>query len=139
MSENKTISVRAQILNEARHIVTGERESQYGKPEDNFRMIAELWEVYLQKRCVAGGFYVGILPEDVAIMMALLKVARIATGAGKVDNYVDLAGYAACAGEIRMKNQRQPEEKAAESDEKAAEDDEKPARSSGAEDDDWWV
>ena len=109
MSENKTISVRAQILNEARHIVTGERESQYGKP------------------------------EDVAIMMALLKVARIATGAGKVDNYVDLAGYAACAGEIRMKNQRQPEEKAAESDEKAAEDDEKPARSSGAEDDDWWV
>lgn len=138
MSENKKVSVRAQILDEAKHIVTGERESQYGRPEDNFRTIAELWEVYLQKRCVAGGFYVEILPEDVAIMMALLKVARIATGAGKVDNYVDLAGYAACAGEIRMKNQRQPEEKSAESGEKAEEVSEKPARSGDA-DDDWWV
>lgn len=139
MSENKKVSVREQILNEARHIVTGERESQYGRPEDNFRTIAELWEVYLQKRCVAGGFYVEILPEDVTIMMTLLKVARIATGVGKLDNYVDLAGYAACAGEIRMKNQRQPEEKSAESGEKAEEVREKPARSGDAEDDDWWV
>ena len=32
-------------------------------------------------------------------MMALLKVARIATG-NKEDNFIDLAGYAACAGEI---------------------------------------
>lgn len=37
--------------------------------------------------------------KDVATMMGLLKVARIATGY-KEDNFVDLAGYAACAGEI---------------------------------------
>lgn len=37
--------------------------------------------------------------KDVATMMGLLKVARIATGY-KDDNFVDLAGYAACAGEI---------------------------------------
>jgi hypothetical protein len=35
-------------------------------------------------------------------MMALLKVARIATGHGKADNWVDLAGYAACGGELEL-------------------------------------
>lgn len=41
-----------------------------------------------------------ILPEDVAAMLALLKIARIASGHAKADNWVDLAGYAACGGEI---------------------------------------
>lgn len=34
------------------------------------------------------------------MMMGLLKVARIATGTGTHDSFVDLAGYAACGGEI---------------------------------------
>lgn len=34
------------------------------------------------------------------MMMALLKIARIATGQAKSDSFVDLAGYAACGGEI---------------------------------------
>ena len=37
---------------------------------------------------------------DVAAMLALLKIARIASGHAKEDNWVDLAGYAACGGEI---------------------------------------
>ena len=36
---------------------------------------------------------------DVAMMMALLKVARIKAG-GTDDSFVDLAGYAACGAEI---------------------------------------
>ena len=44
---------------------------------------------------------VGISPVDVAAMLALLKIARIASGHGKSDNWVDLAGYAACGGEIQ--------------------------------------
>ena len=38
-------------------------------------------------------------PLDAANMMILLKVAR-AAGRYKCDNYVDIAGYAACAAEI---------------------------------------
>lgn len=34
------------------------------------------------------------------MMMALLKVARIRSGTGTEDSFVDLAGYAACGGEI---------------------------------------
>ena len=39
-------------------------------------------------------------PHDVAILMALLKIARVRSGRYKADNYIDLAGYAACAAEI---------------------------------------
>ena len=90
---------RAYILDMAKSIVTGEREKSYGKPEDNFRIIGEMWETYLRARCVTPDGGIDILPEDVAIMMAILKIARIASGNYKVDSYIDLAGYAACAGE----------------------------------------
>ncbi len=34
------------------------------------------------------------------MMMALLKIARIKSGSGKADSYVDLCGYAALAADI---------------------------------------
>ena len=88
---------REGILDKAKECVCTDRENTYGKPEDNFATIANLWSEYL--------FAKGVLAElidsdDVAVMMALLKIARIATGKPKADNFIDLAGYAACAGEI---------------------------------------
>ena len=83
---------REEILEKAKAIVTGERENAYGSPEDNFATIAELWSMYLG---------VGIDSEDVATMMILLKVARIRGGQAKADNWIDIAGYAACGGEIQ--------------------------------------
>ena len=91
---------RANILQAAELCVCGHREQDYGSPENNFRLIAQLWEPYLQARCVSDGAEVRINAEDVAMLMALLKVARICTGKGTEDSFVDLAGYAACAGEI---------------------------------------
>ena len=42
-----------------------------------------------------------ITPEDVAVMMMLFKIARYITADTPiVDTFVDIAGYAACAGEI---------------------------------------
>lgn len=35
-----------------------------------------------------------------AVMMALLKIARIAKGRFKADSYIDAIGYMACAGEL---------------------------------------
>lgn len=94
---------RREILGTAAAIVT--QEEQYGKAEDNFETIRLLWSVYLRsahpklRQVMAIN---GITPQDVAIMMSLLKIARIATGQPKADNFVDLAGYAACAGAIAM-------------------------------------
>lgn len=92
---------REEILNGAKDCVCVDRENTYGEPEDNFATIANFWSEYLFAKGVLEKL---IDSDDVAMMMALLKIARIATGNPKADNYVDLAGYAACAGEIATKN-----------------------------------
>ena len=92
--------MREKILEAAKGCVCGQREEDYGAPEDNFKVIAALWEPYIRARCVRPGTDVCIEPVDVAMLMALLKIGRIASGTGTADSYVDLAGYAACGGEI---------------------------------------
>jgi len=87
---------RESILETARVCVCGNREQDYGNPENSFRTIASFWIDYLQNK----GYDVEIKAHDVAAMLALLKIARIASGHAKTDNWVDLAGYAACGGEI---------------------------------------
>lgn len=88
---------RSEILEAARKCVCGEREQDYGTPEDNFNLIAALWGAY------TGHSYSEI---DVSMMMAMVKAARIKTGTGTADSYIDLAGYAACGGEIATKGRR---------------------------------
>ena len=85
---------RSEILKRADEIVNGHRENEYGSPEDNFKLISEFWSSYL-------GY--PVLPEDVAVMMIFLKIARINTGIGSADCWIDIAGYAACGGEIATK------------------------------------
>lgn len=82
---------RADILQRAEQCVCGKREQDYGSPENNFQTIADLWNAYKNA---------GFTATDVAMMMALLKIARIKTGTATEDSFVDLAGYAACGGEI---------------------------------------
>lgn len=90
---------RAEILKEAEKCVCGNREQDYGSPENNFRTIATFWAAYLNTKHDSD-VNITIDPEDVAAMLALLKIARIASGRMKDDNWIDLAGYAACGGEI---------------------------------------
>lgn len=92
---------RKYILSEADKIVNGVRDNQYGNPEDNFKIISRLWSAYLS----ANDKEILISPLDVAMMMSLLKIARIKTGAFKDDNFIDLAGYSACGGEIASKRE----------------------------------
>lgn len=82
---------RAETLETAKICVCGHREREYGSPEDNFKSIAAFWSAYKNIEFTA---------IDVAMMMALLKVARIKTGNATDDSFVDLAGYAACGAEI---------------------------------------
>lgn len=93
---------RPEILEAARVCVCGEREQDYGTPENNFDTIGLLWGTYLRAAHPELKTVMGenrITAKDVAVMMSLLKIARIATGSSP-DSFVDLAGYAACAGEI---------------------------------------
>ena len=92
---------RAAVLEKARACVCGEREQDYGSPEDSFGCIAELWEAYLRAACVSPNAIITVTPADVAMLMALLKIARVGTSCvgGTADSFVDLAGYAACGAE----------------------------------------
>lgn len=88
---------RREILNIAENCICRDRETQYGSPDANFAKIAALWEAYTNVR---------VTPEDVAVMMALLKVARFATGRAKEDHFIDAAGYLALAGELATTRER---------------------------------
>lgn len=88
---------REKVLADAKRCVCGERDQSYGGPEDSFRTIANLWTAYLTSAC---GEFVEFSPVDVSVMLGLLKVARIAANPQHMDSWVDLAGYAACGGEI---------------------------------------
>lgn len=79
------------VLNRANQIVNGDRNRDYGDPVTSFNKIAKLWSAYLG---------LDISTADVAHMMILMKVSRATTGVYHEDNYVDIAGYAACAAEI---------------------------------------
>ena len=82
---------RDELLQRAAATVSGQRQQDYGQPEDNFALIARMWSAY------RGIDFDAI---DVAMMMALLKIARISSGHGTNDCFIDLAGYAVCGGEI---------------------------------------
>lgn len=83
---------RNDILETAKLIVNGEREGQYGAPEDSFSNIARLWGIYLGR---------DLKPSDVANLMVLMKVARNMNGVYKADNWVDMVGYSALGGELQ--------------------------------------
>lgn len=86
---------REEILETAKKCVCGDRDQDYGNPERSFDVIARLWNAYLEDRMT-----IMLEAKDVALMMSLFKIARIMTGHGKADNWVDGCGYLACGGEI---------------------------------------
>ena len=86
------MTTRGEVLNEAADIIGRDRNVAYGDPERNFDRVATMW-----------GAYKGVYFEahDVAAMLVLLKVARIAVSPDRLDHWVDVAGYGACGGEVR--------------------------------------
>lgn len=89
-------TIKEQIADEAKRIVSGARRSAYGKPEDNFERIARFWTAYF----VNTGRDITVLAEDVSLMMALMKIARIAETPDHCDSWVDLVGYALTGAEV---------------------------------------
>ena len=73
-----------------------DRATDHGDMEDNFQRIALYWNAHL-------GLIDFIKTEDVAAMMALLKIARIHSNPTHIDNWVDACGYMACGGEVVSK------------------------------------
>lgn len=82
------------ILDRAKSIITGNRQTTNGKPERSFHKIAERWSLTLGTTVTA---------QQVALMMVDLKMVRTLEGVtteGHDDHFVDMAGYVALAAEL---------------------------------------
>lgn len=78
------------ILTAAARIVDGDREQTYGDPGRNLRSIANFWDAWLVARGWSGN---GLTTDDVACMMTLLKLARLANTPNHTDSQIDACGY----------------------------------------------
>lgn len=85
------------ILDTAREATTKDRSVTHGAKERSFVQIAGAWNWYLAARKDPSA---PITATDTANMMVLLKIARSVQGVPVMDHYVDMAGYAAVAGEL---------------------------------------
>lgn len=83
--------LRRAALKRIEGYVCKDRQATHGDAEDNFRQIAAYWALYKGT---------SFSPGDVAAMMALVKIARMATSPNHLDNWDDLAGYAVCGAGI---------------------------------------
>lgn len=78
------------LFKAASDIINGDRQDQYGDPEDSFETIGVLWAMYLER--IVGNFRVEISPQNVAMMMVLFKIVR-EWNQFKPDNVIDWTGY----------------------------------------------
>lgn len=78
------------LIDEAKETIL-DRGIDYGTPALNHLRISKLWSVYLNR---------GIEPHEVAMCMALVKIARIMESPSHRDSYQDLICYGAIAAEI---------------------------------------
>ena len=88
----------ADLLTAAADLVTGDRADQHGDMLLNHQNIAALWYAWL---CIRREPGCHLMPDDVAMMMALMKVARTQSGEDNDDDLTDAAGYLAVASQVR--------------------------------------
>ncbi len=91
--------IREQVLDNAKRYVLKDRNSSYGRPEDNFARIARRWNVFVKNKY---DIELNLQPVDVAMMMADMKLARLENSPSHEDSWTDLAGYAACGAGIAL-------------------------------------
>lgn len=86
------------IAGRAAELVSGDRAATHGDMHAHFAHVAALWSAYLGKQLDCP-----LEAADVGNMMAILKIARTRSGELNVDDWIDGAGYLACAGEVATK------------------------------------
>lgn len=88
------------IDQEARRLVYGDRAATYGHPRGDFDTIAKMWTGILLKKLKAKNAP-EITGEEVALMMAALKLARLASTPTHHDSQVDTIGYMLCLARLQ--------------------------------------
>ena len=89
---------KEEILMKAAELVGNSRQESHGDTFKNHEQIAEFWNIYLDDKLKP---VAAITADEVAMMMALVKVSRSKVGKHNVDDYVDGSAYMAIAGELK--------------------------------------
>jgi hypothetical protein len=112
-------NTRSRVLRAADQAVNGDRNAQYGDPNQDFQRTATFWNTYVRglaerelDACsedlkvhaeeVLHMLEGLLLPGDVGAMQVLLKLSRSVVSPEKEDHWVDIAGYAACAADCHI-------------------------------------
>ena len=82
---------KEEILNQAQTIIKGDRNLRYGDPKINYKRIIEGWQLILGTEITEGQY---------GMMMIWMKIARLMEDETHMDSWIDIAGYAACTGEV---------------------------------------
>ena len=85
--QSKVDATEKGILQKANELIYGDRQSDYGPALENFQNIADLWSTVLG---------IPVTPDQVALCMIQLKVARLIRSPDHLDSWVDIAGYVGC-------------------------------------------
>lgn len=94
---------RGAVLDEAKNLITGDRNVSYGPPERDFAVSAGMMNALFGHMLKDGCAF---KPRDVAWMMICVKASR-AQHSAKRDNYVDVAGYAGCGWECECAEKKE--------------------------------
>ena len=78
------------LLDQAKRLTSHDRNKAYGHPKEDFARIAAHWGAILG---------VVVTPKQVALCMIAVKIARECHST-KLDNWVDMAGYARCGAAV---------------------------------------
>lgn len=85
------LPMHLRVLDDAARMLDEDRQDDYGDPEENFTRIAALWSAYLN---------MNISPDQVAVMMTLMKCSRLAHSPDHYDSFVDGVAYLAMASRL---------------------------------------
>ena len=92
-SKAKLSTTEIPMLHKAEDLINGQRQQDYGDKLQNFSQIAMLWQGVLGAKLKVTS---AITPEDVALCMMQVKIARLAKSPDHADSVLDVAGYAGC-------------------------------------------
>lgn len=81
------------FLAEASCLIHGDRQDQYGNISDSWERVGKLWAALLE-------LDEPISADMVGIMLATIKLSRIAGNPEHTDSYIDALAYIAGAGEL---------------------------------------
>lgn len=91
--ESTPVIKLGKVCDEAKEIINGARQHEYGTPIESFERIADYWNTYL-KHIEKGNNLKPLTAQDVSMLMVLFKIAR-QENKHKHDNLTDIIGYTA--------------------------------------------